>query len=61
MRITSAHRHLAYISMMGATSAVPLTTIFRGLLWFLVAELVIMVLLIAFPQISLWLPGLMGH
>ena len=35
---------------------VPLGTIFRGLVWFLGAELLIMALLIAFPEISLWLP-----
>lgn len=39
--------------------AVPLSTIFRGILWFLAAEVVIMVLLVGFPQISLYLPGLM--
>lgn len=38
---------------------VPLTTIFRGLLWFLAVELVIIGLLITFPDISLWLPRVM--
>lgn len=38
---------------------VPLTTIFRGLLWFLACEVIIMTLLISFPAISLWLPSLM--
>lgn len=38
---------------------VPLTTIFRGLGWFLVCEIMIMALLIGFPAISLWLPSLM--
>lgn len=38
---------------------VPLPKIFRGLIWFLAAEAVIMVLLISYPQISLYLPGLM--
>jgi tripartite ATP-independent transporter DctM subunit len=38
---------------------VPLSTIFRGIAWFLVAELVIMTLLIAFPAISTFLPSLM--
>ena len=33
------------------------TTIFRGCYWFLACEVVIMTLLIAFPQISLWLPS----
>jgi len=38
---------------------VPLETIFRGVGWFLVCEAVIMVLLIAFPEISLLLPNTM--
>jgi tripartite ATP-independent transporter DctM subunit len=38
---------------------VPLETIFRGACWFLLSEVVILTLLIAFPQISLWLPSLM--
>lgn len=38
---------------------VPLSTIFRGIMWFLGAELVIMILLVGFPEISLYLPGLM--
>ncbi len=36
---------------------IPLTTIFRGLLWFLVVDLVVVGILVAFPQISLFLPG----
>jgi tripartite ATP-independent transporter DctM subunit len=38
---------------------ISLETIFRGVGWFLACEALIMVLLIAFPQISLWLPSLM--
>ena len=38
---------------------VDLETIFRGVGWFLVCEVFIMSLLIGFPQISLYLPGLM--
>ncbi|WP_419913896.1 TRAP transporter large permease [Hoeflea sp.] len=38
---------------------VELGTIFKGLTWFLAAEAVIMVLLVAFPQISLFLPSLL--
>ncbi|MFY0634035.1 MAG: TRAP transporter large permease [Vannielia sp.] len=38
---------------------VPLPTIFRGVMWFLAAEIVIMALLIAFPSISTFLPSLM--
>ncbi|MEX2517824.1 MAG: TRAP transporter large permease subunit [Paracoccaceae bacterium] len=40
--------------------AVSLNEIFRGLSWFLVCEVVIVALLIIFPGLSLWLPGLMG-
>lgn len=39
--------------------AVPLSTIFRGLAWFIAAEVIVTGLLIAFPQISLYLPGFM--
>lgn len=49
----------AYVVKGVVGDAVPLSTIFRGLLWFLVCEAIIMVLLIAYPQISLWLPNLM--
>lgn len=38
---------------------VPLSTIFRGLTWFIATEIVVTGLLIAFPSISLFLPGLM--
>ncbi len=37
--------------------AIPLQTIFRGCFWFLACEVVVMVLLIAFPAISLVLPN----
>jgi TRAP-type mannitol/chloroaromatic compound transport system permease large subunit len=39
---------------------VSLYTIFRGVMPFLAADLVRMVLLIAFPAISLWLGGVLG-
>jgi C4-dicarboxylate transporter, DctM subunit len=38
---------------------IPLETIFKGAGWFLLSEAVIVTLLIAFPQITLWLPSLM--
>jgi len=41
-----------------AGDAVPLETIFRGVTWFLVCEVIVIALLIAFPAIALWLPGL---
>jgi len=38
---------------------ISLETIFKGVSWFLACEIVIMTLLIVFPQISLYLPSLM--
>ncbi|WP_118138354.1 TRAP transporter large permease [Oceanicella sp. SM1341] len=38
---------------------VQLTSIFRGITWFLICELLVVVLLVIFPQIALYLPGLM--
>lgn len=38
---------------------IPLTTIFRGVGWFLVCDVVVVGLLISFPQLSLFLPELM--
>jgi TRAP-type C4-dicarboxylate transport system permease large subunit len=39
---------------------ISLETIFRGVGWFIGCEVLITFLLIAFPGISLFLPGLMG-
>ncbi|TNB47785.1 TRAP transporter large permease [Martelella lutilitoris] len=50
---------LVYVVKGVVGNQVPISVIFRGVSWFLVCELVIMVLLIAFPQLSLWLPELM--
>jgi C4-dicarboxylate transporter DctM subunit len=36
-----------------------LETIFRGVAWFLLAELVVMIILFAFPIVTLWLPSMM--
>lgn len=38
---------------------VPLMTIFRGLIWFIAVEIVVLMLLFLFPGISLYLPSLM--
>lgn len=48
-----------YVVKNAVGDSIPLETIFRGCLWFLVCEIFIMTLLIAFPQISLWLPNSM--
>jgi C4-dicarboxylate transporter DctM subunit len=49
-----------YVVAGALNNQIPLTTIFRGCYWFLACEAVIMTLLIAFPQISLWLPASMN-
>ncbi len=41
-----------------APPEIGLPTIFRGVLWFLAAEVVVMALLLSFPQLTLWLPNL---
>ncbi|MGE0233681.1 MAG: TRAP transporter large permease subunit, partial [Flavobacteriaceae bacterium] len=43
----------------GVRPDIPLETIFRGVLPFLVGEIIIMTLLIAFPEIVLFLPNTM--
>lgn len=45
-----------YVVASATNNEIPLRTIFRGCYWFLACEVVIMVLLIAFPQLSLWMP-----
>lgn len=40
---------------------VRLGEIFRGVSWFILADMVVLALLVAFPAISLWLPGMMGN
>ena len=39
---------------------IPIMRIFGGMTWFLLAEAIIMVLLIAFPEITLTLPNMMA-
>ena len=45
----------------GIAKDVPLESIFRGVLPFVVAQLILIATLVAFPQIALWLPSTMGH
>lgn len=49
-----------YVVATATDNSIPLQTIYRGCYWFLACEIVIMTLLIAFPQISLFLPNLMN-
>jgi tripartite ATP-independent transporter DctM subunit len=48
-----------YVVATATGNSIPLQTIYRGCYWFLGCEVVIMTLLIAFPQLSLFLPNLM--
>ena len=48
-----------YVVASATSDSIPLKTIFRGCYWFLGCEVVIMTLLVAFPEISLWLPNTM--
>lgn len=48
-----------YVIKTSLGNLVDLPTIFRGCTWFIVTDLVMLVILIAFPILSLFLPGLM--
>lgn len=50
----------AYVVKNVVGDSIPLETIFRGIGWFLACEFVIMVLILGFPQLSLWLPNSMN-
>lgn len=50
----------AYVVSSVAGDKVSLLTIFKGLLWFVAAEFFIVAVLIKYPEISLYLPDLMG-
>ena len=43
----------------GVAKDIPMSTIFRGIVPFLIADIFHVALLVAVPQISLWLPGMM--
>jgi tripartite ATP-independent transporter DctM subunit len=45
----------------GITKDVPLETIFRGVTPFIIAQIVLILILIAFPSIALWLPSTMAR
>lgn len=49
-----------YVIKSSLGNSVQLSTIFRGVSWFIVADLFTLGLLIAFPQITLWLPDLLA-
>jgi tripartite ATP-independent transporter DctM subunit len=45
----------------GIAKDVPLESIFRGVMPFIVAQIVLIAILVAFPQIALWVPSTMSH
>jgi C4-dicarboxylate transporter, DctM subunit len=45
----------------GIARDVPLETIFRGVMPFIVAQVILILILIAFPEIALWLPSTMSR
>jgi C4-dicarboxylate transporter DctM subunit len=47
------------VFMLGGVTKMPLETIFRGIIPFFIADILHVILLILFPQISLWLPQTM--
>jgi len=47
----------AYVA--SGVSGVPITQVFKGLLWFIPVDLFLILLFVFIPQIILWLPGLM--
>ncbi len=47
-------------ALAGVAKDVPLSTIFKGILPFLVADMVRVLLIFLFPALALWLPSLMG-
>jgi tripartite ATP-independent transporter DctM subunit len=49
-----------YVIKSSLGDRVSLTTVFRGAMWFVLADMVTLALLIAFPQITLWLPNMLS-
>ena len=47
------------VFMLSGITNTPISTIFRGVWPFVAIEIIFVVILIAFPQIALWLPGTM--
>jgi C4-dicarboxylate transporter DctM subunit len=45
----------------GVAPDVPLSTIFRGIMPFLMADIIAVILLVAFPQIIMWLPSIVSN
>jgi len=48
-----------YVFILGNITGIPFKTIYKGVIPFLLALIVALIILFAFPQIALWLPNLM--
>jgi TRAP-type C4-dicarboxylate transport system permease large subunit len=51
---------LNVFTISGVAKDIPMTSIFRGVMPFVVAMIVFLIILILFPQISLFVPNLAG-
>jgi tripartite ATP-independent transporter DctM subunit len=50
-----------YVISTALKGTVPLTTVFRGAMWFLAMDVLTLCLLVAFPILVLWLPSIMAN
>ena len=48
-----------YVIGSALRGTVPISTVFRGALWFIATDMITLTLLISFPAIALWLPNLL--
>jgi C4-dicarboxylate transporter DctM subunit len=48
-----------YVMKSALGSLIPLSTIFRGITWFVVADMITLILIVAFPWLTLILPSLL--
>ncbi len=48
-----------YVINAALNNSVPLKMIFKGIMWFLVMDIIALSLFVLFPEIVVWLPGLM--
>jgi TRAP-type C4-dicarboxylate transport system permease large subunit len=48
-----------YVMKGALGNLVPLTTIFRGVTWFIITDVITLTIIVLFPILSLYLPGLM--
>jgi len=52
-------KHTKIVIIRGLFKEIPMTTIYRGVLWFLLADLVSLALFMIWPKLILFLPDMM--